>query len=184
RGVIPPGPRPLPSPPLGDGPWISSTLEQRQGQRGHKGPSHPWSLAFLPDGGILIAERAGRLRILRNGVLDPAPVAGTPQVLSRGTMAGLMDIALHPDFVKNKWIYISYHKPLAPGVAASSVLRGTWDGKALTDVRDVFVSDDVDTEASRIAFGTDGMLYMGIGGPGTGPRVSVDRAQHTNDLAG
>ena len=117
-------------------------------------------------------------------MLDPAPVAGTPQVLSRGTMAGLMDIALHPDFAQNKWIYISYHKPLAPGVAASSVLRGTWDGKALTDVRDVFVSDDVDTEASRIVFGKDGMLYMGIGGPGTGPHVSVDRAQHTNDLAG
>jgi glucose/arabinose dehydrogenase len=99
-------------------------------------------------------------------------------------MAGLMDIALHPDFAQNKWIYISYHKPLVPGVAANAVLRGTWDGKALTDVHDVFVSDDVDTEASRIVFGTDGMLYMGIGGPGTGPRVSVDRAQHTNDLAG
>src|SRR5437773_6736730 len=186
RGVIPPGPRPLPSPPLGDGPWLYSTFEQRDIKVSvvTKGLSHPWSLAFLPDGSILITERAGRLRILRNGVLDPAPVAGTPQVLSRGTMAGLMDIALHPDFAQNKWIYISYHKPLAPGVPASSVLRGTWDGKALTDVRDVFVSDDVDTEASRIVFGADGMLYMGIGGPGTGPRVSVDRAQHTNDLAG
>ena len=186
RGVIPPGPRPLPSPPLASGPWVYSTFEQRDIKVSvvTTGLSHPWSLAFLPDGSILITERVGRLRILRNGVLDPAPVAGAPQVLSRATMAGLMDIALHPDFAQNKWIYISYHKPLAPGVAANSVLRATWDGKALTDVHDVFVSDDVDTEASRIAFGTDGMLYMGIGGPGTGPRVSVDRAQHTNDLAG
>jgi aldose sugar dehydrogenase len=186
RGVIPRGPRPLPSPPLGSGPWVYSTFEQRDIKVSvvTTGLSHPWSLAFLPDGSILITERAGRLRILRNGVLDPTPVAGTPQVLSRGTMAGLMDIALHPDFAQNKWIYISYHKPLAPGVAANAVLRGTWDGNALTDVQDVFVSDDVDTEASRIAFGKDGMLYMGIGGPGTGPRVSIDRAQHTNDLAG
>src|SRR5262249_35255450 len=186
RGVIPPGPRPLPSPPLGDGPWIYSTFEQRDIKVSvvARGLSHPWSLAFLPDGSILITERAGRLRILRNGVLDPTPVAGTPPVLSRGTMAGLMDIALHPNFAQNKWIYISYHKPLAPGVAANSVLRGTWDGHSLTDIRDVFVSDDVDTEASRITFGKDGMLYMGIGGPGTGPHVSIDRAQHTSDLAG
>jgi glucose/arabinose dehydrogenase len=186
RGVVPPGPRPLPSPPLGEGPWIYATLEQRDIKVSvvTKGLSHPWGLAFLPDGSILITERIGRLRIVRNGALDPAPVGSTPQVLSRGTMAGLMDIALHPNFAQNHWIYISYHKPLAPGVAANSILRGTWDGGALTDVRDVFVSDDVDTEASRIAFGADGMLYMGIGGPGTGPHVSVDRAQHTNDLAG
>ena len=186
RGVIPPGPRPLPSPPLGDGPWLYSTFEQRDIKVSvvTKGLSHPWSLAFLPDGSILITERAGRLRLVRNGVLDPAPVAGTPQVLSRATMAGLMDLALHPGFTQNRWIYISYHKPLAPGIAANSVLRATWDGHALSDVRDVFVSDDVDTEASRIVFGKDRMLYLGIGGPGTGPHISVDRAQHTNDLAG
>src|SRR5438093_1518398 len=186
RGVVPPGPRPPPSPPLGDGPWVFSTFEQRDIRVSvvTKGLSHPWSLAFLPDGSILITERVGRLRVVRNGVLDPTPVPGTPQVLSRATMAGLMDIALHPDFARNNWIYISYHKPLAPGVAANAVLRGTWDGNALTDVHDVFVSDDVDTEASRIVFGKDGMLYVGIGGPGTGPHVSVDRAQHTNDLAG
>jgi len=58
-----------------------------------RGLSHPWSLAFLPDGTMLITERTGRLRVVRNGVLDPNPVAGVPQVLSRGTMAGLMDIA-------------------------------------------------------------------------------------------
>src|SRR5438876_7060229 len=72
RGVVPPGPRPLPSPPLGDGPWLSSTLEQRDIKVSvvTRGLSHPWSLAFLPDGGILITEKAGRLRILRSGVLD------------------------------------------------------------------------------------------------------------------
>ena len=186
RGVVPPAPRPLPSPPLSDGPWTWPTMEQRDIKVTvvTKGLSHPWSLAFLPDGTMLITERIGRLRIVRNGVLDPTPVAGTPQVLSRGTMAGLMDIALHPNFTQNKWIYISYHKPVAQGIASNSILRATWDGKALTDVRDVFVSDDVDTEASRLTFGKDGMLYMGIGGPGTGPRVSLDRPQHTDDYAG
>jgi len=186
RGAIPPAPRPLPSPPLGAGPWTYSTLEQRDIRVSVvvRGLSHPWSLAFLPDGSLLITERVGRLRLVRNGVLDPNPVPGTPPVLSRATMAGLMDIALHPNFAQNRWIYISYHKPLAPGIAANAILRGTWDGRALTDVRDIFVSDDVDTEASRLAFGSDGMLYMGIGGPGTGPHVSIDRAQHTDDLAG
>src|SRR5438046_6710089 len=111
RGVIPPGPRPLPSPPLASGPWVYSTFEQRDIKVSvvTKGLSHPWSLAFLPDGNILITERSGRLRILRNAVLDPTPVPGTPQVLSRATMAGLMDIALHPNFAQNHWIYISYH---------------------------------------------------------------------------
>ena len=180
RGVIPRGPRPLPSPPLDSGPWVYSTFEQRDIKVSvvTTGLSHPWSLACLPDGSILITERAGRLRILRNGVLDPTPVAGTPQVLSRGTMAGLMDIALHPDFAQNKWIYISYHKPLAPGVAANSVLRGTWDGKALTDVRDVFVSDDVDTEASRIVFGPNGGDELNVLKPGRNygwPIVSYGR---------
>src|SRR5262245_65309998 len=87
RGVIPPGPRPLPSPPLGAGPWIYSTLEQRDIKVSvvATGLSHPWSLAFLPDGSILVTERAGRLRIVRNGVLDPTVVAGTPPVLSRAT---------------------------------------------------------------------------------------------------
>ena len=186
RGAIPAAPRPLPAPPLGDGPWLWPTMEQRDIKVSvvTKGLSHPWSLAFLPDGTLLITERVGRLRIVRNGVLDPNSIAGVPKVLSRGTMAGLMDIALHPDFAQNKWIYISYHKPVADGIASNSILRGTWDGKALTDAKDVFASDDVDMEASRITFGKDGMMYMGIGGPGTGPHVSVDRAQHTDDHAG
>ena len=63
-------------------------------------------------------------------------------------------------------------------------MRGAWNGKTLTDIKDVYVSDDVDMEMSRIAFGRDGMLYMTIGGPGTGPAASLDRPQHGNDDAG
>jgi glucose/arabinose dehydrogenase len=108
-------------------------------------------------------------------------------------MAGLMDIALHPRFAENKWIYLSYHKPMGTGtgwngkespLASNSILRGTWDGNQLRDVKDVFVADDVDMEVSRLAFGQDGKLYMTIGGPGTGPRESLDRPQHGNDYAG
>ena len=198
RGAVPPGPRvgPWNSPPLGDGPFPFDSYEQR-GLRAvvvTKGLSHPWSIAFLPDNVILITERQGRLRVVRGGMLDPTSVAGIPAVTSIATMAGLMDIALHPNFAQNHWIYISYHKPMGTAktadgardypVASNSILRGTWNGKGLTDVHDVFVADDVDMEASRITFGPDGKLYMGIGGPGTGPHVSVDRAQHTDDLAG
>src|SRR5215471_1156828 len=189
RGAVPAGPRvgPWNSPLLGDGPFAFDSYEQR-GLRAAvvtKGLSHPWSIAFLPDGAILITERQGRLRIVRDGKLDPTPVAGIPAVTSLGTMAGLMDIALHPKFAQNKWIYISYHKPMGTAksvegrdapIASNSILRGTWDGRALTEVRDIFVADDVDMEASRITFGADGMLYMGIGGPGTGSKISMDRA--------
>jgi glucose/arabinose dehydrogenase len=197
RGVVPPGPKVAPynSPPLGDGPFNFETYEQRKIRVSvvTKGLSHPWSLAFLPGGDMLITERVGRLRLVRNGVLQPEPVKGTPKVVSISTMAGLMDIALHPRFAENKWVYISYHKPVGMGksadgkdfpLASNSIMRGTWDGNQLTDVRDIFVADDVDMEMSRIAFAPDGTLFMTIGGPGTGPRESLDRPQHGNDYAG
>lgn len=197
RGVIPAGPRlaPYNSPALGPGPWFFETYEQRHIKVSvvATGLGLPWSLAFLPNGDMLVTEKAGRLRIIRNGVLDPAPVSGAPSVTSRGTIAGLMDIALHPRFSENRWIYLAYHKPrgtdvgadgVEAPVASNAILRGTWDGKRLTDVKDIFVSDDVDTEASRLAFGRDGMLYFTIGGPGTGPMPSLIRPQHTDDYAG
>src|SRR5881296_3587844 len=68
-----------------------------------KGLSHPYALAFLPDGNMLITERGGRIRIVRNGVLDPAPIAGMPAIPNRN-LQGLNDIALHPRFAENKWI--------------------------------------------------------------------------------
>jgi len=78
-----------------------------------KGLSHPYGLVFLPDGSMLITERAGRLRIVRNGVLDPEPIAGIPPVFNR-RMKGLNDVALHPGFAQNGWVYFTYYRP-SPG---------------------------------------------------------------------
>ncbi|HVV46344.1 MAG TPA: PQQ-dependent sugar dehydrogenase, partial [Bryobacteraceae bacterium] len=136
RAPTAPPPIVWPSPPLGDGPIVLDTGIQHEIRLiVTKGLNQPWSMAFLPDGDILITERPGRLRIVRNGKLDPAPVAGVPQVQAQG-LAGLMDLALHPDFNRNRLIYFTYHKPPAadagprsPGII--TLARGKWDGKAL-----------------------------------------------------
>ena len=104
-----------------------------------RGLAHPWSLAFLPDGGMLVTERAGRLRIIRNGVLDPQPVAGVPAVRAQG-LSGLMDVALHPQFAENHFVYLTYTKPLEGTQNTLALARGRLDGQALTDVRDIFVA--------------------------------------------
>jgi glucose/arabinose dehydrogenase len=125
---------------------------------------YPWALAFLPDGTMLITERAGRLRVIRHGVLDPQPVAGSPASYWAGesglpgAVHGYMDVALHPQFAQNQLIYLSYTKPLDEKRRTVAVARGRFDGRALTEVRDVWVGDQAGT--SRIAFGRDGMLYI------------------------
>ncbi len=176
-----------PSPALPDGPIVLDTGIQRQIRLiVTKGLNQPWSMAFLPDGGILITERPGRLRIVRNGVLDPKPIAGVPEVQARG-LTGLMDLALHPRFSENKLIYFTYHKPTGDNTAQSgnnpgmiTLARGRWDGTALADVHDLF-SAIQGANASRIVFGKDGMLYMTVG---IGDPPAAARAQDPNDLAG
>jgi glucose/arabinose dehydrogenase len=134
-----------------------------------KGLSFPYALAFLPDGNILITERAGRLRIVRGGVLDPAPIAGMPAVLDLN-LKGLNDLALHPNFAENRWIYFTYYKP-HPGSkdAAHAVLaRARFDGGgAVQEVRDLFVTDEIvnGPSAARFAFGRDGKIYLALGIP-------------------
>jgi glucose/arabinose dehydrogenase len=108
-----------PSPPLPDGPIVLDTGIQRQVRLVvTKGFNQPWSMAFLPDGGILVTERPGCLRIIRNGVLDPKHVAGVPEVRAAG-LSGLMDLALHPRFSENHLIYLTYHKPAAANTGAN-----------------------------------------------------------------
>src|SRR5580693_5396885 len=140
RAPTAPPPIVWPSPPLADGPIVLDTGIQHQIRLiVTKGLNQPWSMAFLPDGSILVTERPGRLRIVRNGVLDPNPIAGLPAVQARG-LAGLMDLALHPRFSENKLVYFTYHKPPVSGTGAGTITlaRGRWDGTALADVQDIF----------------------------------------------
>lgn len=186
RASVAPPPIVWETPELPDGPIDFESAEERALRLVimAKGLEQPWSMAFLPDGSILVTERPGRLRIVRNGALDPTPVLGMPAVQTggEGNLQGLMDIVLHPRFPENHWVYFVYHKPMGSGRGATTLARGTWDGKMLTGVRDIFESEATGTEASRIVFGRDGLIYMSISGPGSGP--DVGRAQSANDYAG
>lgn len=182
-GKAPTAPPPInwPSPPLPDGSIsVDTALVRPVRLTVTKGLNQPWSMAFLPDGAILVTERPGRLRIVRNGALDPNPVAGVPEVRGQG-LQGLMDLALHPKFGENRLIYFTYHKP-TPGnnTGTITLAHAKWDGSKLTEVQDVFSSIPTGN-ASRIVFGKDGMIYMSIG---TGDPPQAARAQDPNDLAG
>ncbi len=125
---------------------------------------YPFSLAFLPDGGILVTERAGRLRIVRDGKLDPQPVAGGPVGFGTGesgmpgAVHGYMDVVLHPQFAENHYIYISYTKSLDEKRKVLALARGRWDGKGLAETRDIFVTEV--PGPGRIAFDRNNNIYM------------------------
>jgi aldose sugar dehydrogenase len=147
-----------------------------------KGLQQPWSMAFLPDGAILITERTGSIRVLRDGDLSE-PVAGVPRVHTGGDrgLQGLIAVALHPRFAENHWVYLTYHKPSGEDDGAATLARGVWNGTHLVDVHDIFESGATDTEASRLVFGRDGMIYMTVSAPGS---PKVQRAQDPGDYAG
>jgi aldose sugar dehydrogenase len=167
RGTTPVAPSGIPRKALPDTPVVMDTAE---GQRIRvvavaRGLVNPWSVAFLPDGNMLVTERGGQLRVIRNDVLDPKPVAGVPEVRAAG-LSGLMDVALHPQFASNRYVYLTYTKPLDAKRTTLALARGQWNGTALTEVRDIFVASDGTGGASRIAFARDGMLFMTTGGGG------------------
>ena len=84
------------------------------------GLTYPWGFAFLPDGSVLVTERLGALRVIRDGVLDPNPVSGVPEVYTGTALAGLMDVGVHPDFSDNRWVYLTYSKPTDAGSTVSA----------------------------------------------------------------
>jgi aldose sugar dehydrogenase len=161
-----------------------------------KGLPHPFSIALLPNGDALISERGGQLRLLRNAVgapgkpttLEPAPVPGLPALDVKYRNAGLHDIALHPDFATNQLVYFTFNKPgnLIPGVGNApgrqqsrlTIQRARFDGKALSQLQEIFVGDSEGTSGSRLTFGTDGMLYAVIGA------AFGDIAQHLDVTTG
>ena len=180
----PPG---LPTVSVPDDPFVINThaIEEVRVVVVTKGLSHPWGMAFMPDGGILVTERDdGRLRMIRDGVLDPEPIAGVPAVFTGG-LSGLMDVALHPAFDENRLVYLSYTRPLPDDAATVALVRGRLDGMTLRDVEDVFVAEPFGgtTAGARMGFAPDGTLYLTVGGAfRTDPAES--RAQDPGSHAG
>ena len=104
----------------------------------------PFSMTFTPEGDLLVAERPGRLRIIRKGVLLPQPVQGLPEIIALGRgarvvtgveQAGLRDVVLHPNFATNRLLYLSYTKPGTDSLGSLAVARGRFTGDRLTDVK-------------------------------------------------
>jgi aldose sugar dehydrogenase len=140
---------------------------------------HPHSMAFTPEGDMLVTERPGRLRIVRQGKLVAEPVAGLPEILALGRgatsqdgreQAGLRDVVLHPQFATNRLLYLSYVKPGANGYGNLAVARGRYEKGRLTDVQEIFhaVAPGNGTNRSsmwggRIAFDKNGYLFLTLG---------------------
>jgi glucose/arabinose dehydrogenase len=152
-----------------------------------EGLNNPWSIAFLPGGDILITERAGRLRIVRNGQLLESPVEGVPEVRARG-QGGLLEVALHPQFASNRFLYLTYSKPNADGSeGTTAVARGRFENDRLTDVQDIFVAEAWSRGGnhfgSRIAFDSDGYLFVTVGDRGASPEPATVHSHPAQDLS-
>lgn len=145
------------------------------------GLSHPWGLAFLPDGRFLVTERGGRLYLLDADGGQRRQVAGLPDIEPRG-QGGLLDVALHPDFADTPWVYISYAGPGDGGVG-TEVARGRWNGQDLEDTEVIFRLQPKSRAGqhfgSRLVFDDAGRLYVTLGDRGNRPR-----AQDLDDHAG
>lgn len=148
------------------------------------GLEHPWSMAFLPDGDILVTERPGRLRIIRDGVLMENPVAGVPEVHAQG-QGGLLDVVLHPNFSSNRLLYLSYSKPLEDEDGATTVVaRAHFENDRLTDVEELFEADSRGGGhyGSRLAFDSEGFLFITVGDRQAPPRGDLE-AHPAQDLS-
>ena len=172
---------------LGTGPYVFDTAEQHRLRVVvvARGLSHPFSLAFLPNGDALVTERGKGLRIVRGATgaaarLETNPVAGVPETAAFRT-GGLHEVALHPQFASNTFLYFTYNKAGAAGQSptqrqsAVTLARGRFDGKALTAVEELFTGGwNAGASGSRLAFGPGGMLYMTTGAPFDGQAQQLD----------
>jgi aldose sugar dehydrogenase len=139
------------------------------------GLEHPWSMAWLPDGTILITERPGRLRIVRNGTLDPTPITGVPPVFAEG-QGGLMEVSVHPNFAQNRFIYLTYSHGTEQA-NRTRVARAKFDGNTLSDLKVIFevsqAKGGTQHFGSRIVWLPDNTMLVAIGDGGN-PPVQLD----------
>ena len=132
---------------------------------------HPWGLAWLPDGSILITERPGRLRLVRDDGLDPTPIPGVPEIFAQ-SQGGLLDIAVHPRFEENRLVYFTYsHGEISAN--RTRIARATFDGSALSNWQVIFEVSQIKPRGqhfgSRLVWLPDGTLLASIGDGGNPP---------------
>jgi glucose/arabinose dehydrogenase len=152
-----------------------------------KGLSHPWSLAWLPGGDMLITEREGRLRrISRDFQLDPRPIEGLPVDIVADGQGGLLDVAVHPDHARNGWVYLAYAqapKDGARGASATALVRARLQGHRLVDLQPLFAMRPASRGGrhfgGRIVFDRQGHFFLTMG-----DRGDEARAQKPRDHAG
>lgn len=138
-----------------------------------EGLEHPWGLAILPGGDLLVTERPGRLRLVRDGALVPDPVPGAPSVHAEG-QGGLLDVVLHPEFADNHFVYFTYARRCESGGNTTAMGRGVWNGDAVEGFTELYAADACAPRGrhhgSRLAFDADGYLYMSVGDRGQDER--------------
>ncbi len=143
---------------------------------------HPWGIAVLPEGGYLVTERSGQLRVISADGEVSDPVAGVPEVLAE-EQGGLLDVALGPDFAEDRMVYLTYSKPLGDGMSATAAARGklSEDMSELTDVEDIFVQEPPSPSpmhyGSRIVFDGEGHAFVT-----TGEHFTMDQRVYAQDL--
>jgi glucose/arabinose dehydrogenase len=130
------------------------------------GLQHPWGLAFLPDGRMLVTERPGKLRIVGKDGAKSEPLKGVPEVLAEG-QGGLLDVALDPNFAENGLVYLSYSEPGEDDTSGTAVARGKLGTGGIENVEVIFrqtpKTDDDLHYGSRLAFAPDGTLFVTLG---------------------
>jgi len=182
NGGVPVAPTGLQDQPLPAGPFTYRTAEGQDIRVTvlARDLEYPYALAFLPNGDLLFTERPGYLRILRNGKVDAAPIAGGPPARFAGRSGGLgaihgyMSLVVHPRFAENQFIYFSYSKLLAPDRHVAAVARARLDRGALKDLRDIHISEA--GGVLSLAMTPDGLLWIAGG--------SNAAAQDPNSLLG
>ena len=146
----------------------------------------PWSMAWLPDGDMLVTEKPGRLRVVRNGELLPEAVPGVPEVFYQG-QGGLFEVVPHPDFAENRWVYLTFSKPVGD-TSTTAIVRGRFENDELTNVVEIFAAQSTGFGhyGGKLAFDDEGYMFLVVGdrqAPSTGD-LTIHPAQDTTNHNG
>ena len=146
----------------------------------------PWSMAWLPNGDMLVTEKPGRLRVVRDGELLPEAVPGVPEVFYRG-QGGLFEVVPHPDFAENRWVYLTFSKPVGD-TSTTAIVRGRFENDELTNVVEIFAAQSVGFGhyGGKLVFDDEGYMFLVVGDRMAQPvgDLTIHAAQDTSNHNG